>query len=65
MAELYANDAEHTDTLFRENQEGQDAIISYAKLFFTWYPGVKWNLHQSFGEWKGESPTIGGPMLLW
>jgi hypothetical protein len=57
---LYSGDAVRTDTLFREKQEGHDAITSFAKSFFAWYPGVKWNLQQSFGEWQGESPTIGG-----
>jgi ketosteroid isomerase-like protein len=60
VAGLYSGDAVRTDTLFREKQEGHDAITSFAKSFFAWYPGVEWNLQQSFGEWQGESPTIGG-----
>jgi ketosteroid isomerase-like protein len=60
VAGLYSGDAVRTDTLFQEKQEGQDAITSFAKSFFAWYPGIKWTLNQSFGEWKGTSPTIGG-----
>lgn len=60
VAGVYTSDAMRTDTLFREKQEGQDAITSFAKSFFAWYPGAKWNLQQSFGEWQGESPITGG-----
>jgi len=60
VANLYTSEAVRTDTIFQEKQEGQDAIVSFAKSFFAWYPNAKWTLQQSFGEWNGKSPTIGG-----
>ena len=35
-------------------------MSSFARSFFAWYPGARWTLLQTFGEWAGESPTIGG-----
>jgi ketosteroid isomerase-like protein len=60
VAELYSNDTVRTDTLFQEKQEGQEALTSFAESFFAWYPDAPWTLLQSFGEWKGEAPLIGG-----
>jgi ketosteroid isomerase-like protein len=60
VAELYSNDAVRTDTLFQEKQEGQEALTSFAESFFAWYPEAQWTLLQSFGEWEGEAPLIGG-----
>jgi ketosteroid isomerase-like protein len=64
VAELYSNDAVRTDTLFHEKQEGQEAITSFAESFFAWYPDALWILLQSFGEWQGESPIIGGTFAV-
>jgi ketosteroid isomerase-like protein len=64
VARLYSNEAVRTDTIFQETQEGQDTIASFAKSFFSWYPGIKWTLHKVFGEWAGESPTIGGTFSI-
>ena len=60
VAGLYTSDAVRTDTLFQEKQEGYEAITSFAKSFFYWYPGARWTLLQTFGEWAGETPTLGG-----
>lgn len=60
VAELYSDDTVRVDTLFHEKQEGQEALISFTNSFFAWYPDAQWTLLQSFGEWKGESPIIGG-----
>lgn len=60
VAELYSNDAVRTDTLFQEKQEGQEALTSFAQTFFAWYQHAQWTLLQSFGEWQGEAPLIGG-----
>ena len=60
VGKLYADSVIRKDTIFRESQEGSEAVSSFAKLFFTWYPGAQWTLLQSFGEWWGESPLIGG-----
>jgi hypothetical protein len=60
VSALYADNAVREDTIFGEHQEGSTAVASFAKSFFSWYPGAQWTLHQVFGEWAGESPTIGG-----
>jgi ketosteroid isomerase-like protein len=62
--DLYDDNAIREDTIFGEQQEGSTAITSFAKSFFNWYPGVQWTLHQVFGEWAGESPTIGGTFSI-
>lgn len=60
VGKLYTDSVVRVDTIFGESQAGSEAVSSFAKSFFAWYPGVKWNLQQSFGEWRGESPLIGG-----
>jgi hypothetical protein len=57
---LYADSVVREDTIFGELQEGSEAVSTFAKSFFSWYPGARWTLLQTFGEWAGESPTIGG-----
>lgn len=60
IAELYTNGVVRKDTIFEEFLEGNEAISSFAKSFFAWYPNAKLTLLQAFGKGKGESPTIGG-----
>ena len=60
VGKLYADSAIRKDTIFRESQQGSEAVNSFARSFFAWYPGAQWTLLQTFGEWAGESPTIGG-----
>ena len=60
VGKLYTDSAIRKDTIFRESQQGSEAVSSFARSFFAWYPGARWTLLQTFGEWAGESPTIGG-----
>ena len=60
VGKLYADSAIRKDTIFQESQQGSEAMSSFARSFFAWYPGARWTLLQTFGEWAGESPTIGG-----
>ena len=64
VAVLYSNDAMRIDTLFQEKQEGQEDLTSFAEIFFAWYPEAQWTLLQSFGEWNGEAPLIGGTYAI-
>jgi ketosteroid isomerase-like protein len=50
IASLYAEDAIRQDSLFNENQEGNQAISEFAKNFINWYPGVRLTLLDEFAE---------------
>jgi ketosteroid isomerase-like protein len=60
VGDLYTRDAVREDTIFRERQEGRDAIISFAETFFAWYPGAQWSLLLPFGDGRGDAPVTGG-----
>ncbi len=57
-ADLYAADAVRTDSLFEETQQGNAAIQQFASSFFTWYPGIKLTLLNTFAE--GPQPIKKG-----
>ncbi len=50
IVSLYAEDAIRQDTLFNENQQGNQAINKFATNFVNWYPGVRLSLVDEFGE---------------
>ncbi len=60
VGQLYTSDAVREDMLFMERQEGQKAIAAFARTFFSWYPGVQWNISLEFGEGRGDTPITGG-----
>jgi len=64
VSELYSSDAVREDSLFGEMQPGREAIGSFAKSFFAWYPGARWSLSMGFGEGRGDSPKTGGLFVI-
>jgi ketosteroid isomerase-like protein len=64
VSELYSSDAVREDSLFGEMQPGQEAIGSFAKSLFAWYPGAQWSLSMGFGEGRGDSPKTGGLFVI-
>jgi hypothetical protein len=60
VSELYTPEAIREDTLFSEQQVGQNAIRDYAESFFAWYPGAQWSLSAGFGEGNGTDQITGG-----
>ena len=64
VAGLYASEAVREDSIFGEKQQGGEAIGSFAKLFFAWYPGAQWSLSLGFGEGRGDAPMTGGLYAL-
>ena len=65
VRELYSSNAVREDSLFGEMQSGREAIGSFAKSFFAWYPGTRWSLSMGFGEGRGDSPKTGGLFVIW
>jgi hypothetical protein len=51
VTSLYSTDAVRKDNLFGEKQQDSAAIQEYAQKFFSWYPGIRLSLLQSFGEY--------------
>ena len=60
LSRLYAIDAVREDSLFGERQSGREAVASFARSFFAWYPGTQWSLSLVFGEGRGDAPGTGG-----
>jgi len=60
VADLYASDGVRQEPLLGVKQEGREAILSYAKSFFAWYPSVQWEFTQPFGEVAPKTPLSGG-----
>jgi ketosteroid isomerase-like protein len=54
VSDLYAEGAIRQDSLFGESLQGNQAINQYASDFFSWYPGVRLTLLNSFGELPKE-----------
>lgn len=52
VAAMYAKDAVHRDSLFKESQQGSKAIKAFAESFFTTYPDATWTPMEMFGEKK-------------
>jgi hypothetical protein len=59
VANLYTPQGVRQDPLFEEYQKGSSAVKEFAAKFFTWYPGVRMDLLQSFGEIPADK-KIGG-----
>jgi hypothetical protein len=62
VAAFYSPVAERQDTLFMDYAQGRVNIQSYASDFFSWYPGVRLELLQLFGE--GLSNEQGSDMKI-
>jgi hypothetical protein len=62
VAAFYSQVAERQDMLFMDYAQGRDDIQSYAASFFSWYPGVRLELLQQFGE--GLSNERGSDMKI-
>jgi hypothetical protein len=50
VASLYDPETVRSDSLYGESQQGSSTVKEFATKFFTWYPGVRLELLQSFGE---------------
>jgi ketosteroid isomerase-like protein len=64
VASLYAPQAVRQDTLFRENQTGSPAVKDYAAKFFSWYPGVRLELLESFELATSDPLKTGGVFVI-
>jgi ketosteroid isomerase-like protein len=64
VSELHSSDSVREDSLFGEMQPGREAIGSFAKLFFAWFPRARWSLSMGFGEGRGDSPKTGGLFVI-
>jgi uncharacterized protein (TIGR02246 family) len=60
VASLYAPDVVRLDTLFGYNQQGSTAVKDFAANFFSWYPGVRLELLQSFKLFDSNPVMAGG-----
>ena len=60
VASLYAPEVDRQDTLFKENQQGSSAVKEFATNFYTWYPGVRLELLQSFKLGDSTPVKTGG-----
>jgi hypothetical protein len=60
VASLYAPKVVRQDTLFNENQHGISAVKKFATNFFNWYPGVSFELLQSFKLGGSKPVNTGG-----
>ncbi len=60
VASLYAPEVIRQDTLFNENQQGISAVKKFATNFFNWYPGVSFELLQSFKLGDSKPVNTGG-----
>jgi ketosteroid isomerase-like protein len=58
VADLYTPDTIRQDSLFGEDLQGSTAVKEYATKFFNWYPDVKYEILEPFGE-SGSTKTMG------
>ncbi len=59
VAGLYDTESVRQDSIFKEKQQGSSAVKEFAASFFTWYPGVRLELLQSF-KLGNSYPVISG-----
>jgi hypothetical protein len=60
VASLYDPKVVRTDSLFGYDQQGSFAVKAFATNFFTWYPGMRLELLQSFKLFDSNPVMAGG-----